>query len=218
LDVLPDPDPTPDITYKEVKLFGPGESFYRAEIGEKAGKVYIRGILREDKGTTNPLSLTKTSAGILTYESDKVGEYDGKELLLCSGGYDVLCSLRFSTTKNTIYIEFPYPDNRAVTDDEVKNGDWSGFNVPLGNYEFQLFQPGNIVETVLDPKLFFRMKKSNGDITNPIRFSASGTEIRAMGEPIGSVDPSNLGLCTGNYSSACSIFAPGTDLNILPGW
>ena len=41
------------------------------------------------------------------------------------------------------------------------------------------------------------MKKANGDITDPARVSISGSDIKVMAEPIGSLDPSNLGALHG---------------------
>ena len=62
---------------------------------------------------------------------DRVGAKDGETLYLCSGEYDIICSLRLDTTENKLYVEFPYPDMRKVTDDELPEGSWNGFRRAL---------------------------------------------------------------------------------------
>ncbi|RJO63361.1 MAG: hypothetical protein C4523_20520 [Myxococcales bacterium] len=220
IDILPEPDPEEDLNWKAAKLFGPGESYYRAEYAEDGDAVFVRATLREKSSFTNPVELTKDpkKTGVLVYDGDRVGKIAGEELYVCSGGYDYICSLRFSTEENQIYIEFPYADNRRVQEDDLPDGSWSTFDIPFGDFGFDIYQPEDLTSLVTDPKAFLRMKKSNGSKTDPIRLTMDGTDVKAMGEPVGSLNPSNLGLCTGSFSDACGIFSLGEELNILPSW
>ncbi len=220
IDNLPEPDPYENLTWNEIRLFGPGESYYRSAYAEDGDKVFVRVIIRESSNITNPVELVKDSkkTGRLLYDNDRVGQIDDGVLYLCSGEYDLICSLRFSTEENKIYIEFPFPDNRLVDDEELPDGSWSGFDIPFGDYGVEVYQPDDLTWVVSNPKTFFRMKKENGTRTEPIRLSLDGTDIKAMGVNVGSLNPSKLGLCTGSFADACSVFAPGDELNILPSW
>jgi hypothetical protein len=217
LDVIPEPDPLPELEWKTVKLFGPGETYYKAEIATDGDKRQVRAILREDAGFTQNMEL-ETAGVELVYDGDRVGLVKGEELYLCSGQYDLICSLRYSSKGNRLFIEFPNPDRREVVEEDMPKGSWTGFDIPFGDYGFQVFEPESLTSLLTDQGAFFRIKKPGGETTKPVRLSAKGTEIHAMGEPVGSLDPSNFGLCTGDWAKACSIFAPGSDLDILPGW
>ncbi len=216
LDNLPEADDE-GLSFSSAKLFGPGESYYQAEFAQDGDKVYLRAKVRENSSYTNPLELDTDSQGRFLVGEDAVGEKQGDDLYLCSGEYDLICSLRLDTTENKLYVEFPYPDMRKVTDDELPEGSWQGFEIPFGDYEFQVYAPDSLTD-LFSTKQYFRMKKENGDVTEPARVSLSGTDIKVMAEPIGSIDPSNLGLCTGEFADKCAIFAPGDELNILPSW
>ena len=224
LDKLPRPKPQPDVEWTRVKLLGPGESYYRAEIADKDGGKIVRAIVRADAGFTNPISLEKGSAkaNVLVYDGDRVGELAGDTLYLCSGAYDLICSLRLNTNKNSLYVEFPYPDNRSVKDSDLPEGGWESIDIPYGDYGFDVYNPDDKTWLLTNSKTFFRMKKGDGGKTKPSRLSVDNEsmDIKAMGESVGSINPSSPGLCTGSYSGKCSVFsAKGDDeLNILPSW
>ncbi len=45
-----------------------------------------------------------------------------------------------------------------------------------------------------------------------------GLEIRAMGQTVGSINPTSPGLCSGDYRDRCSIFTGGQQLLFIPNW
>lgn len=217
-DVLPEPEPEPSVQWQNVKLFGPGESYYQAQIATDGSRRLVRALLKKKSGFSGALTLD--TAGVeLVYEGDRVGLVDGQEFYLCSGSYDLICSLRFDAEQNRLFIEFPNPDRRRVDEErDLPKGKWTGFDIPLGDYSFQVYEPDSLTSIISDGGVFFRMKKPGGATTEPVRLTSSGTEVRAMGETVGSLSPTNFGLCTGSFAKACSIFSSGKELNILPGW
>lgn len=223
IDNLPDPDEDDSLQWNAVKVFGPGEMFFQGEYAKDGDDVHFRGVLRETNGRTNKISLTadSTKPGRLLHGVDRVGDLDEAKGMahLCSGQYDLICSLRFDTDKNRLYIEFPYPDNRRVDEDtELVDGSWKSLDIPFGDYSFDYYEPKKISSLLFEDSAYIRMGKKSGEKTEPIRMGLDGTKIKVMGEEVGSINPSNLGLCTGSYAEACSIFSSGDELNILPSW
>ena len=49
-----------------------------------------------------------------------------------------------------------------------------------------------------------------------MRLSMDGLKVKLMGEEIGSLSPSNLGLCTGDYRSRCKLYNGRHGLTIFP--
>ncbi len=219
IEVLPEPHDDKDLNWSSVKLFGPGESYFRAELAEEGEYVYVRGIVRETDARTGSIRLTADTekSGRLIWDNDYVGSYGGGEIRLCSGEYDFICSLRLDTENNRMYIEFPYPDIRRVSENELGEGEWAGFDIPFGDYGVEVWAPDSL-SALFEQKGYFRLTKSGGRPTDPVRLSLSGLDIRVMGETVGSLDPSDLGLCTGKYKKNCGMFTKGDELNVLPKW
>jgi len=217
LDNLPDPDPTPELTWTATKLFGPDETYYKAETATLEGKFYVRAIFKKDAGYSNALSLGLDGKKLL-YDGDEVGRTEIGSMYLCSGEYDLICSLRFNAAKNRLFVQFTYPENRKVKDEDLPKGKWLDFGIPVGDQEVQIYNPSDLSWTVTNAKAFARIKKSDGSTSDPMRLGVDGTDINVMGVPIGSFDLSNPALCSGPFEDACGIFSSGKDLKVLPSW
>ncbi len=221
-EVIPEPEPEPTISWSEAKLFGPNESYYRAQTATQNGQKLVRAVIRSDAEFTNALALDPVSGSdVLQFDGDDVGELSSSgELYLCSGAYAMLCSLRFEPERNEIYIEFPRPYMRRVKDDEMPDGEWKEFPIPFNDgYDFEYLEPDNLTWVLTNPRAFVRMKgEEDNQPTEPTRLFFKGTKIKMMGEEVGDLNPTSFGLCTGNYRSACSIFGSKDKMEVLPSW
>lgn len=215
-DVPPAP-PAPDhLAWTPAGLNGPDGRIYEADTAVDGTTLWLRGRLRGTGAETGALSVVLDGSD-LVYDGDVVGRLEGDAVTLCTGPFDILCSLRFEPTQNRLYLEFVYTEYRRVRANEVGGGDWVSLGaLPIGT-DLEFLQPDDVGDLLLKP-LYVRSRGSDGAPTDPIRLVLKGFDIKAMGQTVGSLDPSRLGLCTGGYKGACSLFSGGNRLLVLPSW
>lgn len=218
-DDTPVPNPPPnELTWTAGWVRGPDDRFYRVETAEPNGsELAIRGLLR---GQSTPTGIVRVQrqGNRLYFDGDEVGTFSGNDLVLCTAAYDPICALRFEPARNDLYIEFLFPESRKVRDDELPQGQWTSL-VPLPiNLDLQFYRPSNAVDALFSP-VFVRGARTDGSILEPLRLTLNqDLDIRAMGQPVGSVRPASPGLCTGDYQTNCSLFGGPNGLVVLPGW
>jgi hypothetical protein len=214
-DPLPDPSPN-DLFWSNAYLYGPDDLFYRAQISEADGNLYLRGVLNDGR-TTGFATLQRSGANIV-FDGDVVGTINGDELTVCTGRFDPLCSLRIDNA-NSLYVEFLNPDMRRVSPAEVADGRWSSVPLPIAGYSLEFFAPDDAT-ALLSGKFYARLNRGDGAGSEPVRFSLSPTgDIRLMGSTIGNFLPGNdLGLCSGVHKSSCAMFANRQGLQLIPNW
>lgn len=214
---IPPAPPAPDgLVWSAASFVGPDDRLYEAEIAQDRGTAWLRGAIRGTGASTGALALVQNGDD-LVYDGDTVGRVSGDRVTLCTGPFDLLCSLRFEPRDNRLYVEFVYNEYRRVQEGEVGGGQWLSLGaLPVGTgLEFQ--EPDGLGDLLLSP-LYVRGLSPDGSRTDPIRLVLKGFDIKAMGQTVGSLDPTRLGLCTGGYSSACSLFSGGNRLLVLPTW
>jgi hypothetical protein len=215
---IPDGDPAPEtLAFDQFYLLGPGDQYYQAQLATSGGKAYLQGVVRNDGKATGVLDL-ELDGDYLLYDGDRVGEIKNDELVLCSGEYDLLCSLRFDVATNRLYIEFLNPEFRRVRESELPEGSWTSFISPIAGYSLELYQPEGITDLILSKYAYLRLVKPGGKTTDAVRLRIDSGEIKVMGTSVGNINPSDLGLCSGEYSTKCSVFAGDETLEILPTW
>lgn len=216
---IPEPEPGPDnLTWSETWLAGPDQRYYEWETAADGTTMYMRGVVRGTETYTGTLAL-QTSGDRLIFEGDEVGRITDTDVTLCTGQYDLLCSLRFEPAANRLYVEFLYGEYRAVKAAELGEGNWQSL-VPLQalGFDMEFYRPDNVVQAALSP-VFLRVTNNvTGVQTEPIRLVLDGLDIRAGGDVVGSVSPASAGLCTGDYRGNCSLFSSGNRLFVVPGW
>lgn len=216
---IPEPDPGPDdLTWGDTYLVGPDQRYYLWETATDGATMYMRGTVRGSTTKTGTLAL-QLQGDRLIYQGDEVGRVGTSDVTLCTGEYDLLCSLRFEPAENRLYVEFLYGEFRAVSASELGEGNWQSL-VPLSaiGFDMEFYRPDNVVQAALSP-VFLRMTNNvTGVQTEPIRLVLDGLDIRAGGDVVGSVSPSSLGLCTGDYRGNCSLFSNDNRLFVIPGW
>jgi hypothetical protein len=213
---IPDPEPVPpEIVWVDAVLAGPDGRFYRAEYADLAdGTMQIRGDVRGDNRLTNPTTVTRTGS-LLVFDGDEVGEVNGNDITLCTGRFDLICSLRYDRGDNQLYIEFLYDEYRRV--ENLPNDEWQSLLSLPNGASIEVVRPDNILDALLSP-LFVRLG-GRANRNSPIRLAVNRRlEVTVMDEAIGSLRPDRLSFCTGNYRSRCSMFVGRDGLLVLPGW
>jgi len=216
--VPPAPEPPADLAWYETSLVGPDGRLYEAELADDAeGATWVRGTLRETGALTGTVYLRRSGADLL-WDGDVVGRVNGDRVELCTGAFDLLCSLRFEPATNDLYVEFVYGEYRSVKDDEIGEGQWMSLGaLPGVGEDLEYHQPSDWSDLLLQP-LYVRGLGADGRASNPIRLVLRGLDIKAMGQPVGSLDPTDLGLCTGSFRDACGLFSGADRLLVLPTW
>jgi C1A family cysteine protease len=215
---VPDPTPPPDeLVFIPVTFAGPAGEEYTGELASRDGQVVIRARVRGADTFSNTLTLEGRGNALFS-EGDQVGEYSGNRVILCTGAYDPVCSLRFEPRTNSLYLEWLFPEYRAVREEELSGAGWQELvPIPGLGLGIEVNRPDNVAEALLSP-LFVRMTDVTGEPTNPVRMTLRGLEIRAMGQTVGSINPTSPGLCSGDYRDRCSIFTGGQQLLFIPNW
>ncbi len=226
-DVLPPPEPDPEPepapapeSWTEAKLLGPNESYYRVEVSTQGDHLYVRGLLRGDKGDSKPLQV-RNSGGKLSYKGDRVGHYKGDVLRLCTDEWAALCSVRFRDSDRQIYLQFRNDDLRRVKASEhsAEKGEW--LSLAVGGLEYGIFLPTDIasVSFLANPKTLIRLGGSE-----PARLSlkkltgSTDFQIHLGGQDVGRLKPTSLAtssLCSGDFAQRCRIIG-GTRAFVLP--
>lgn len=217
-EVVPDPTPVPDGLVWTARTFtGPAGEAYTAETASDGQTLHIRGKVRGSGQYTGTLAVTQNGSS-LVYDGDVVGRLDGNALVLCTSEFDPVCSLRFEPTRNALYIEFLYPEYRAVRATELPDGDWQELApIPGLGLGMEMRRPDNLASALLSP-LYVRMTDVTGAPTDPVRLTLNGLDIQAMGTTIGTLEPSRIGLCSGNFADRCNVFTNGQQLLFIPNW
>jgi C1A family cysteine protease len=216
--VPPAPEPPADLSWYQTSLVGPDGRLYEAEIADDRGASWVRGTLRETGALTGAIYLLRNGDDLL-WDGDVVGRVNGDRIQLCTGPFDLLCSLRFEANSNDLYVEFVYREYRSVKQDEIGQGQWMTLGALPGvgeNLEFH--QPDDWTDLLLKPLYVRGLTGGDGGPSDPIRLVLRGLDIKAMGQQVGSLDPTNLGLCTGSFRNACGLFSGGNRLHVLPTW
>jgi hypothetical protein len=228
-DDIPDPDPEPapapeprpqpyipDWQVSAIK--GPDDFFYRVEIADdpEAGALHVKGYIRNRTIPSGILTLEK-AGDALYYDGDRVGDYSNDHLVICTGPYDVLCSLRLNKDDNELYIEFVNPEFRRIQADELVDGEWEtllgGDDGALG---LEFFNADNLGERLLYRYILIRVTDTKGTKTEAMRLTLDGLDVKLMGETIGSLTPGKMGLCTGSHAANCKLYKGRHGLTIFP--
>ena len=215
----PAPDPEPD-SWETAKLLGPNDAYYKVEVSERDGFLYVRGLLLGDKGASKPLQVKK-SGNNLSFQGDRVGALKDGVLKLCTDEWAALCSVRYRASDKQAYIQFRNDDLRKVQGSEhsADKGEWLDLN--LGNASYGIFIPTDLasVNFLANPKTFIRLGGSE-----PARLSlrkASGTadfDIHLGGQNVGRLvggSPASSSLCSGDFAQSCRVVG-GTRAFVLP--
>jgi hypothetical protein len=219
-DEVPDPEPDPfEITWKPISLRGPGDNYFQAEYADQNGQLFLHVVLRGSGKYSNNLELSQEGE-FLIFDGDRVGELRPTEMVLCSESYDLLCSLRFDETQNTLKIEFVNPEYRRVPDSELPEGSWFDLLSPITGYALQIYSPSSIDSLLSLNHAYIRLGTPDNKAGDALRLGLDGDEIKVMGTSVGKLTLSfdEFELCSGNYSKNCSMFASTTGLQILPTW
>ncbi len=219
---LPDPDPSPDVDWAPVALYGPNDSYYRAEYGRSSDGVVVRLELQSETGVSNALGLYYGDGTdhLLEYDGDIVGALRTAEddMLLCSHKYSMVCSLRLDPNTNRLYIEWPYPSNRRVKDGEIPDGSWADL-IPeglFGAYAVQVNRPADWLDWLGQPG-YIRMERPDGSRTEEMRVGTNEEgKVRVMNVSVG--DLLQAELCSGGYGDRCRFLSEGVRMFVLPGW
>lgn len=227
-DVLPapEPDPEPDVNpeptpepappeevYTDVRLHGPNETYYEAQMHVTAGdELLVRGELRQGRGYTQPLQL-KLSGDEIIYKGDIVGERTGDVLTVCARAWAPLCSLRYRADDQLLYIQFRDDDLRAVhaSETSAEQGEWYSLDLGQGR-EYGVFLPNNVAspEFLINPKTFVRLGTS-APARASLRRVDGGTDfmVKLSGQEIGVLKPTaptQSALCSGEvFADKCEL-------------
>ena len=216
----PEPDPEPVTQWTTTALLGPDGHYYRADIWQAAGDgtVKLRSYIRNTSTPTGNLELTMESDGALLFEGDHVGNLESDHVVLCTGPYDVLCSLRMDKAKNRLYLEFVNPEFRLVKPEDLKEGNWETiFGAEDGDGSgLEFFNGDNLGESLLQRFVLVRLSDGTGTKTDAMRLSLDGFQIKLMGESIGSIKPGSMGLCSGSYKGNCRLYKGRRGVTIMP--
>ncbi len=215
----PEPEPEPP-SFEEAKLLGPNEAFYRVEVSEKGGTLFVRGLLRGDGGESKALQVKK-SGDKVSYKGDVVGTYKGGILKLCTDEWAALCSIRFRKKDKQLYIQFRNDDLRQVQGSEhsADKGEWLSLN--LAGYEYGIFVPTDFasVQFLANPKTLVRLGGSQpARLSLKKMSSASDFQIHLGGQDVGRLDiaaPTSSALCSGDFAQRCRIIG-GNRAFVLP--
>ena len=211
-------NPVPLPNFRRVRLLGPGETYYVAEIAEEGSILQLRGPVRGIDGAARPLQIEKRGRYLFRGD-DEIGEVGEDHVTLCTGRYRALCSLRYRSSDRQLYVQFRDDDLRVVTPEEVgpDRGEW------LDLFGFSLFLPADIAspEFLANPKTFVRL----GD-RSPLRLSLRPNDgspsrlgIRLSGVPVGRLDvgaPQESALCSGTEFGSSCLFVGGRQLRLIP--
>lgn len=215
---IPVPDPEPpvvEVVWNSGVLVGPGDELYRMEYAEAADTILVRGVVRQqDNLPTGVLELTLDDT-FLEFEGDRVGERLDDTFLVCTGPYDLLCSLRFEVRENRFYIQFTNPEYRRVKKDEIPSGDWAGLFELAPGYDLQLRTPENVEDVLLSRYAYLRVDNPQSGSSDPLRLRIDEGDVRVMGVSVGNVT-TNPGLCTGDYAKNCGVYLGAQALQVLP--
>jgi len=214
---IPEPEPAPiEPEWAPMGLRGPDDKFYRIDGAEDvaSGDFLMRGYIRNTENPTGTLTLEHDGNDLL-FDGDKVGKIDGSDVTLCTGSFDVLCSLRLDKKKNKLYVEFVNPEYRSVQESELGDGTWSKIATPLG-FTIEYFEAKSLGDQLLSQYMFVRLKDEGGKSSDALRLTMDGLKVNLMGEAIGSISPENPSLCSGDYAKKCRIFVGRNGLVILP--
>ena len=214
---IPEPDPVPvEPTWASCSILGPDSRYYQADCAKDpaTGKQLVFGYVRNTDKTTGVLEL-EVQGSDLYYDGDQVGEIKGDELTLCTGPYDVLCSLRLHKGTNDLYVEFVNPEYRRVKPEELTEGEWEDLATPLG-FNIQFFTADTLLDQLASDFMFVRLVDKQGAPTEAMRLAMDGLDVRLMGETVGSVSPDKMGLCSGTYENRCRMFVGKRGLTIVP--
>jgi len=215
---IPDPEPPPpEIEWEPFLLKGPDDFFYQVEIYEipDAGIISFRGTIRNTDKPTGIMDVEVDGDG-LYYDGDRVGDLKDDHAVLCTGPYDVLCSLRIDKSENLLYIEFVNPEFRRVKAEDLDEGEWTPLFDPGDGFNIEFFDSDNLGERLAQRFILVRLEDDGGEKTEAMRLSLDGLKIKLMGEPIGSINPTELGLCTGSYRDNCKLYRARHGLTIVP--
>lgn len=217
----PDPEPRPEPwtpNWVSTAIKGPDDHFYRIEKTDGPGQneMTIRGFIRNTGTSTGELLLEVDGEG-LYFDGDRVGDLKSDHLVLCTGPYDVLCSLRLDKDENKLYVEFVNPEYRRVKPDQVEEGNWEALlDVEENGFGLEFFNADDLEEQLIQRFIFVRLTDAQGEKTEAMRLSLDGFAVKLMGETIGSIEPSNLGLCSGSHAKNCKLYRGRNGLTIVP--
>ena len=226
-DVDPDPEPAPEPepepeppAFEEALLLGPNETYYRVQISERDGIVFVKGLLLSDKGESKSLQVRK-SGDELSYKGDVVGRLRNGEMCLCTDEWAALCSVRYRKSDKQLYIQFRDDDLRVPKPDEYSDdrGEW--LSLGLAGREFGIFVPTDLsaVEFLTNPKTFVRLGSAE-----PARLSlkkvtdSTDFMIKLSGQQVGvfkATSPTSSSLCSGNFSDRCRVLGKNS-VFVLP--
>jgi hypothetical protein len=217
---VPDPEPAPDtLTWTAAFLAGPDDRFYKAETAVDGSDLWLRGELRGGDGQTEAFRFSLSGNDVMM-DGDVVGRRSGDELTICTGEWDPLCALRYSESNNALYAEFLYNEFRSVKANELPDGNWQNL-MPLSSagFDLEFYRPESVASAILSP-IFIRLTDVNGTALAPMRVAldVASLDVQVMGQPVGSINPNRLGLCSGDFRPNCSVFANQTGMALLPNW
>ena len=209
---IPAPVEAEALSWRDVNLLGPDGIYYHARFATEDGKAFLRAALHGYAYSSSTLEL-ELYDGALRSNGIAVGQIANEEVQLCSGGYDLLCGLRFAPQENRLYVEMRGFDWAEVSESELTAGRWLEMPLPSG---------GSLA--VLEPELgvqglswiHARYQSPGGEPSDAIRLGVNGMRLEVLGQPIGSLAPGEQGLCTGPWASACTIGLVDNELTLLP--
>ena len=217
---LPEPDPEPVTQWTTTALLGPDGHYYKAELWNDTSDstVKLRSYIRNTSTPTGNLELTAEPDGALLFEGDHVGDLESDHVVLCTGPYDVLCSLRMDKANNRLYLEFVNPEFRLVKPEDLQEGTWESiFGAEDGNdFGLEFFNGDNLGEQLLHRFVLIRLSDGKGTKTDAMRLSLDGFQIKLMGESIGSIKPGSMSLCSGSHKGNCRLYKGRNGLTIMP--
>jgi len=125
--------------------------------------------------------------------------------------------LRLDKKKNQLYIEFVNPEYRRVKPEDIEEGDWESLLDPEEEgFGLEFFNADNLGEQLAYRFIFIRLTDGAGEKTEAMRLSLDGFAVKLMGETIGSLEPNQLGLCTGSHAENCKLYRGRHGLTIVP--
>ena len=216
------PEPAVD-EFGDARLFGPGEVFYKVVVAEVEGELRLKGVLRD--GTLTKSARVLHEGRKLLFKGDQIGEYDAtkRELTLCTGEFQTLCSVRYRKATKNLYFQFRDDDLRSVQAAEIAEDKGSFRGLALGGQSLEIFVPADVTSAafLLNPKTVLRINGGEAarvSLRNKGSENPLGFDMKLQGLQVGELlidDLANSTICGGAFSTVCDLF--GADgLDIIP--
>ena len=210
----PPPKPAPAPKWRAVRLQGPEQATYFAEMKQQGTSVALRGVVASDGRRTQPAALVR-SGGRLYYSGVQVGRIKSGTYVLCAGPYDAVCALRYLPQGRRLVVHIrdrSYGHTLASSKSPVPF-------VPilpipgLGRIEVQ----PPTAKAAGSVSVRVRFVPDNGAPTAELELAVTNEfDLMVAGRTVGSFHPDRMGLCTGKYLAACDMFVDADGLSILP--